>query len=105
MDTICNYWIGAISHAHVENMMKTIVVMTNIPIKKSELKKNFGKTSIELKKTSKKSELKYKYVIFQHSDLALFCQEDLKKSCILKTILNIYNKKNVEDEIRDKCCL
>lgn len=106
MDVLCHYWIGEIYNSTDENMMNTIVIMTDIPIKKSDLKKKYCNLKIGLKKSTKKNDMKYTYIIFQHKDLSLFCQDELKNSCILKTILNIYNtKKNVEDEFRDKCCL
>jgi hypothetical protein len=103
MTVLCKYWIGEITSCE-EKRMTTIVVMTSIPITKSELKKTHNKMEIGLKKVNKKNKsLIFTYVIFQQQTKTLFCSEDLKRSCILRTILVIYNNtKNIEDELRDK---
>lgn len=103
MNVLCKYWVGEITSLD-EKAMSTVVVMTSIPIRRSELKKAYYKKEIGLKKVNKKnSNLIFTYIVFLKADNTIFCADDLKRSCILKTILDIYNNtKNVDDEFRDK---
>ena len=103
MNALCKYWVGDIPNT-CHGLMNTVVVMTSIPITRSKLKNTYNNVEITLKKVKKKnSDLLYTYVVFEKEDKGLFCSEDLRRSCILKTILHLYhNKNNIEDEFRDK---
>ena len=103
MNVSCKYWVGGIPSSD-EKVMSTIVVKTSIPITRSELRKTYYKKEIGLKKVNKKnSNLIFTYIVFLKADKAVFCAEDLKRSCILKTILYIYNNvRSIDDEFRDK---
>lgn len=103
---ICKYWVGEITSSSDQNMT-TIVVKTSMPIKRSDLKKLYTNASIGLKnKLKDDSSLIYIYIIFQNTlDNSLFCDIDLQKSCILKDILIIYNKKkhDLNSKFREQC--
>jgi hypothetical protein len=103
MKVSCKYWVGEITSSD-EKVMSTIVVMTSIPITRSELRNTYYKKEIGLEIVNKKnSNLIFTYIVFLKADKTVFCAEDLKISCILKTILDMYsNSRNIDDEFRDK---
>lgn len=108
---ICSYWIGELHNIN-DDLLTVIVLKTSMSIKKTYLDTlNLGENKLQIKKVKKNNEsLTNTYILFKDNNNKFhFHDNDLKQSCIFKTISHIYmNKTNgssIVRQFKEKCTI